>query len=78
MKKFDPATIRRALYQRFPRWTQRFFTWLTAIAPPGDPMPRRPWTDADHVTALVMTWLIAAGLASLTNLGQQAGQPPMA
>lgn len=55
-----PTDIRRALFDRFPKWAwlQRGFTWLTGIAMPGETR-RRPWTASTHLWVLVTTWAAA-------------------
>ena len=73
----DPKAIRLALFKRFPCWTQRWWNWLTAIVPPGEPPPSSPWSVDDHVKALGLTWLVAVALGLLTQFSKQGTQPPM-
>lgn len=55
-RKTDPLETRRKLAQRFPRWTQPLWTWLTGIAMPGD-RPVLRWTFGIHLGALLLVWI---------------------
>ena len=57
----NPIAIRQAL-ARLPAWTQRFWTWLSAIAMP-DETSRRPWSTTRHIVVTLITLVLAALIA---------------
>lgn len=63
-----PDTIRKTL-AALPRVTQRFWTWLTGLLPPGA-LPHHPWTPWQHfVCTFSVFWLAAAvSLVSMQHL----------
>jgi len=67
--KLDPLETRRKLAERFPRWIQPFFTWLTGIAMPGT-KPLYRWTFGTHLGALLLAWLfcMAVGTWAIASL----------
>ena len=62
-RKPDPLETRRKLAERFPRWTQPFWTWLTGIAMPGG-KPLHRWTFGTHLGALLLAWLATLALGT--------------
>ncbi|MFG6417218.1 hypothetical protein ACG02S_25315 [Roseateles sp. DC23W] len=62
-RKPDPLETRSKLAERFPRWTQPFWTWLTGIAMP-DAKPLHRWTFGTHLGALLFAWLATLALGT--------------
>jgi hypothetical protein len=61
----NPLKTREAL-ARFPRFTQRFWTWLTALTHQNE-APRKPWSVDQHVAAFMATCVLAFALAVFTT-----------
>jgi len=57
-----PLAVREAL-ARFPRSTQRFWTWLTGLTHRGEPL-RSPWTALQHLLAFVTVATIAFAIST--------------
>lgn len=56
-----PIDLREQLARRFPRWMQRFFTYLTGLAHRNEP-PRPPWSTQQHLLAYFGVAGLAIGL----------------
>lgn len=56
-----PIDLREELARRFPRWMQRFFTWLTGLTHRGE-APRPPWSPQQHLWAYFGVAGMAIGL----------------
>jgi hypothetical protein len=63
--KPNPFTAREAL-ARLPRFTQRFWTWLTGLTHSNE-APRKPWSADQHVLVFLATCVLAFALAAWTT-----------
>jgi hypothetical protein len=63
--KTNPFKTREAL-ACLPRFTQRFWTWLTALTHQNEAQ-REPWTTNQHMAAFMATCVVAFALAAFTT-----------
>jgi hypothetical protein len=61
-KTQDPFVIRRELARRFPRWTQRLWTYQMALTAPGEPRRTR-WSQSRHLIVWLVVYLGSTALS---------------
>lgn len=57
----NPFEVRLAMSRRFPGWTQPFWTYLTALRPPGTERRLR-WTQGHHLAVWLLVYVASAAL----------------
>ncbi len=60
--KQDPFEIRRELARRFPKWTQRLWTYQMSLTPPGEPRQTR-WSQRRHLVVWLLVYVGSTALS---------------
>ena len=63
--KRHPLDTRERL-ARFPKFTQRFWSWLLSVTYRNEP-PRAPWTVNQHLASFLSLAVVAIGLAGWSS-----------